>query len=313
MPDRERDLERELRDLGPRVEYPRTPDLAGSVRRRIEREDEARANRRGLFWLPVLSPRWAVAAMFVIVLVIPVLSPAVRDELSGIFIMGGDAGYGGGGAAQSAGKAEDARAGQAGAGGGKMASEPAGQAQSQEDPGQASTPESTGSGVLSSGPTFHSPDQMVATADLICTGAVTKVLPGKVEAAGTPDAVRDTNVVIGVDEVLKGDASTESVTVKTPQLAYDGPQNTEWRRTGERVLLFLSHSREKETKRKYIVAGTSYGQTAYILQNADLVATASDPLSRRVAHQSLPELRREIQEAKAKIRRGEVEPLQPER
>ena len=87
MPDSGRDLERELRDLGSRVEYPRTPDLSGSVRRRIEAEDEARTRPRGP-WLPALSPGWAVAAMFVIVLAVPILSPGFRDEFSNLLVIG---------------------------------------------------------------------------------------------------------------------------------------------------------------------------------------------------------------------------------
>ena len=52
----DRDLERELRELGSRVEYPPTPDLARAVRRRLE-EAEQPAPRRGWFDLPVV--RWA--------------------------------------------------------------------------------------------------------------------------------------------------------------------------------------------------------------------------------------------------------------
>jgi len=107
MPDRERDLERELRDLGSHIEYPPTPGLARAARQRLEAEDEARANRRGRFWLPALSPRWAVAAMFVIVLAVPVLSPAARDTLSGMFVTGG-ASSGAGGAAAGGGASESA-------------------------------------------------------------------------------------------------------------------------------------------------------------------------------------------------------------
>ena len=106
MPDSGRDLERELRDLGSRIEYPRTPDLAGSARRRIEAEDEARTRRRGP-WLPALSPGWAVAAMFVIVLSVPILSPTVRDELSNLLVVGKGFSTGAGDrAARPAGEAE---------------------------------------------------------------------------------------------------------------------------------------------------------------------------------------------------------------
>lgn len=101
MPDRERDLERELRDLGPRLEYPRTPDLAGATRRRIEEEERVRVNRRLTWWLPALSPRWAVAAMFVIVLALPLLFPTIRQDLSSVFARGG-ASYSGGAARPSA-------------------------------------------------------------------------------------------------------------------------------------------------------------------------------------------------------------------
>ena len=114
MPDSRRDngwdLEQELRDLGPHLEYPPTPDLARAARLRLEAEDEARENRRGLFWLPVLSPRWAVAAMFVIVLAVPALSPDARDALSGLFVTGGASSGAGGGAAGAGGKATGAEA-----------------------------------------------------------------------------------------------------------------------------------------------------------------------------------------------------------
>ncbi|MDQ3567718.1 MAG: DUF4367 domain-containing protein [Actinomycetota bacterium] len=109
-PGSERDLERELRDLGSHIEYPQTPGLARAARQRLEaeaNEHEERTARRGRFWLPALSPRWAVAAMFVIVLAIPVLSPAARQSLSGLFIVGDGASSG---PAQSV---EDAAAGDA--------------------------------------------------------------------------------------------------------------------------------------------------------------------------------------------------------
>lgn len=104
MPDREHrtgeDLEQELRELGGRIEHPPTPDLASSTRSRIEAENLHPTRR---FWhaLPGSSPQWAAAAaVILVVLSIPVFSPAARDPFS-IFTMGsgGDAG----GAAQSIG------------------------------------------------------------------------------------------------------------------------------------------------------------------------------------------------------------------
>lgn len=105
MPDRDRTpeerLERELRDLGARIEYPATPDLSQAVRRRIE-ADERPTARRGLSWLPSLSPRWAAAALL-LVLALPVLSPTTRDGISDLFTLGQGAGGANGGAQSSSG------------------------------------------------------------------------------------------------------------------------------------------------------------------------------------------------------------------
>jgi len=51
--------------------------------------------------------------MFVVVLAVPALSPAARESLSGLLVVGGGASYSGGGAAQSAGDADDSAAGKA--------------------------------------------------------------------------------------------------------------------------------------------------------------------------------------------------------
>lgn len=301
-----RDLERELRELGSHVEYPPTPDLARAVRRRLEEEGDGElTTRRGGLGLPAPSPRWAAAAALLLILAVPVLFPAARDALSGWFVAGQAAG--GGGAAQSGGGGAGEAASQrtvAKASGGD-ATGPS----TSEKPSQSG--ERASGGFMGSGPSFRSLDQMVATADLVVMGTVTDVRPGEVEAAGTLEPVRDLNAVVSVDEVLKGPAPEGPVVVKTLELAYAGPYAKEWRRPGERVLLFLSHSRE--TPGLYIVAAVSYDQTAYILRGDDLVATLRDPLSERVASLSLPELRREVEEAKARIARGGVKPLQLER
>jgi hypothetical protein len=175
--------------------------------------------------------------------------------------------------------------------------------------GDRTPTEQRSGGLIGSGPSFESLEQMVATADLVVMGTVTDVRPGEVDAAGTPDEVGHLNAVVGVDEVLKGPAPEDPVVVKTLELAYSGPYAKEWRRPGERVLLFLSHSRE--TPGLYIPAAISYDQVAYILQGGDLVVTVSDdPLSNRVASLSVPELRSEVEQAKARAARGEVKPLE---
>ena len=95
----DRDLDRELRDLGPRVEYPPVPDLAGSVRGRLEMEaggSEAVSRSRSQLW-------WIAAAALVLLLAVPVVSLALR-ETGGFSAGGGAAGGVAGGVAESGGR-----------------------------------------------------------------------------------------------------------------------------------------------------------------------------------------------------------------
>lgn len=101
MPDserpRERDIERDLRDLGAQIEYPPTPDLARAVRRRLDEREGRRGAGRG-FWSSLLSPRWAVPAAALVLICFALLSPAVRAPLSDILFSGQAASSGGGAA-----------------------------------------------------------------------------------------------------------------------------------------------------------------------------------------------------------------------
>jgi hypothetical protein len=70
----DRDLDRELRDLGPRVEYPPVPDLARSVRGRLEAEDgspESSARSRLQLW-------WIAAAALALLIAVPAFSLAIQ-------------------------------------------------------------------------------------------------------------------------------------------------------------------------------------------------------------------------------------------
>lgn len=92
MPDRERELERELRELGPRIEYPPTPDLAQAARSRLDEEARNRS-RRFLATLPAL--RWAAAAAaFVLIVAVPALSPGLRTTVGDWFVAGDSQGTG---------------------------------------------------------------------------------------------------------------------------------------------------------------------------------------------------------------------------
>lgn len=83
----DRDFDRELRDLGPRVDYPPVPDLAGSVRGRLETEAGGPGSpprARPQLW-------WIAAAALVLLVAVPVFSLAMRDTGGGAFSAGGGA------------------------------------------------------------------------------------------------------------------------------------------------------------------------------------------------------------------------------
>lgn len=179
---------------------------------------------------------------------------------------------------------------------------------------------------------FGSLDEMVAASDLVMVGTVTEVRPGQVtvitrDAApsypeGTDTAggqeeiteaspeelveeIRELDTVVSVDNALKGSPPEDFVTVTTLDYAYGGSQSMEWRKPGERVLLFLSRS--TETPGLYIPAEASYEQAVYILQGSDIVAPTTDPdepVNARVTSLSLPELIVAVRDAKAKTPGG---------
>jgi hypothetical protein len=84
MPDREHELERELRDLGSLIDYPPTPDVAHATRILLDERENDRP-RRFRTALPTL--RWAAVA-FVLVVAIPTLSPGLRATVGDWFVAG---------------------------------------------------------------------------------------------------------------------------------------------------------------------------------------------------------------------------------
>jgi hypothetical protein len=89
MPDDRRfsneEIENSLRDLGARMEYPETPDVASTVRRKLDEEERPTESRRTLRWPPFLAPRWTAVAAALVVICIVALSPTLRSTLSGPF------------------------------------------------------------------------------------------------------------------------------------------------------------------------------------------------------------------------------------
>jgi hypothetical protein len=82
MPDRE--LERELRELGSMIYYPPTPDVARAARSLLDEEQEDRSRR---FRLTFSALRWAaVAAAFLLAVAVPTLSPDLRATVGDLFV-----------------------------------------------------------------------------------------------------------------------------------------------------------------------------------------------------------------------------------
>jgi hypothetical protein len=72
------DIERALTDLAPRVAYPPTPDLAGTIRARIAAEPAPA--RPGWSWPALLKPR-RLAVAFLVLLIIAVGALAISPDL----------------------------------------------------------------------------------------------------------------------------------------------------------------------------------------------------------------------------------------
>ena len=80
----DRELERELKELGGFIEYPPTPDVARAVRRVLDEEVNSRSRR---FRMALPTMRWvAVAAAFVLVVAVPTLSPGLRATIGDWFV-----------------------------------------------------------------------------------------------------------------------------------------------------------------------------------------------------------------------------------
>jgi hypothetical protein len=101
------EIENSLGDLGARMEYPPTPDVASTVRRKLDEEERSQEPRRR--WPPFLAPGWTAVAAAIIVICVLALSPALRTLLSGPFAPGPQAGPAAGSAAKPEGGASEDR------------------------------------------------------------------------------------------------------------------------------------------------------------------------------------------------------------
>lgn len=92
-PNKDPNIENELRDLGSHIEYPPIPDLASSIRGRLGAETSGGGGRDRR--LPAWTG-WVVAAALLLLVAVPALSLAVRGLGAGAGGMAGGAAEGGG-------------------------------------------------------------------------------------------------------------------------------------------------------------------------------------------------------------------------
>ena len=118
----DRELERELRELGSLIDYPPTPDVAHAARNLLDEEEDSRPQR---FRMVFPKMRWAaVAAAFVLVVAVPTLSPSLRATVSDWFVAE-DIQSAGGPAVDAGSSERQSEAGAPAAGGSKSGTSPA--------------------------------------------------------------------------------------------------------------------------------------------------------------------------------------------
>ena len=121
MPDNwrfsEEEIEQSLRDLGARMEYPPAPEVARTVRLRLEEEEGRQEAHRTRRWPPFLAPRWTAVVAALVLISGFALSPTVRATLSDFLVPTQQTGSeaGGSAAGPESGGSEDRHKQQAGA------------------------------------------------------------------------------------------------------------------------------------------------------------------------------------------------------
>jgi hypothetical protein len=137
--------------------------------------------------------------------------------------------------------------------------------------GETRTSGEPASSFPASGPHYASLEELVQASDLVVAGTVQEVRPGEIEAKGTGEEIEHSETLVDVAEVLKGPGPDGPLVVETLESAFVGPNAAEWRKPGARVLLFLSPSREGTPV--HILANANYSETAYLVQDGNLIDT----------------------------------------
>ncbi len=143
--------------------------------------------------------------------------------------------------------------------------------------------------------------EMVATADVVILATVEEV-PAPRDDGPPGDEIPVADVLVRVEEALKGTTDREVLTIYTDAL---DPYGLDWRIPGTRVVLFLFAGKP---------AGTFYQvnrQSIFVVEADRLKRAYPDPFADQVSALSLAELRREVAVANDLIAKGAVAPQPP--
>ncbi|HEX2029865.1 MAG TPA: hypothetical protein VHL78_00485 [Actinomycetota bacterium] len=143
---------------------------------------------------------------------------------------------------------------------------------------------------------YYTVEELIRGSDFIVIGTVEQSVVGEVfdDSSKYPTIIVHTTLV--VEEELKGSLLGGEVIVPTQELEFVGAEQ-DWRVAGNRVLLFLDPSRERDEPFQ-ILAGLNHWHTTYLLQGDDIEpATAYDytGLSEEVAAMTVSELRQMVE------------------
>jgi hypothetical protein len=172
----------------------------------------------------------------------------------------------------------------------------------QEREGEASTPPAP-AGFAAHGIAYQTVLELVRASDLILIGTVDETRVAKEIGEGPEDQfpTRILQTTVAVEELLLGSGSESSVVVATDELAFRGPGIEDWRESGQRVLLFLTGSRDPNEPDVYVPANLAYLQTAYFAVGEELDMTVGgdiEGLSQRIAAMRVPDLRERVRAAR---------------
>ncbi len=150
---------------------------------------------------------------------------------------------------------------------------------------------------------------MVATSDVVIMGTVSAVLEGRTVGDSAPVQIH--RFQVDVDEVLAGSLESKTIIVVADEIFLTFLGDTKWAQLGERSVLFLEKTRDAGNGPARYRPVNSQGIYRMVGQDRLGSVLSNDEFAQRVAGWPLPELRRQLENAKEQIDRGEVQAEQP--